>query len=84
MSITSKKPTKNKIWFWGEDCKYEVILENARKLQWKIIREDKNENKTNIFWIDVSTINERFKIVLPWQIVNHFPGMVISCVIYIY
>jgi len=75
-TASTKVSAKSKVWFWAQDCKYEVIFDNAKKLQWKIVREDKNEGKVNIYWIDVATINERFKTILPWQTINHFPGMV--------
>ena len=67
--------SKSKVWFWAEDCKYQVILDNAKKQQWRLVRDERYESKANIYWIDVSAIHERFKVVLPWQIVNHFPGM---------
>lgn len=76
--ISSSSGGKSKVWFWAPDCKYQVILNNAKKMSWKLVKDERNESKANIYWIDVSTIHERFKIVQPWQMVNHFPGMVRS------
>ncbi len=42
---------------------------------WKIEKNEKNELKCNIYWIDIASIQERFKSIQPWQIINHFPGM---------
>lgn len=42
---------------------------------WKLIDDNKLEPRVNIYWIDVSTIHERFRSIQPWQIINHFPGM---------
>ena len=76
--VNSNSGGKSKVWFWAPDCKYQVILNNAKKLNWKLVRDERNEHKNNIYWIDVSTIHERFKIIQPWQMINHFPGMVCS------
>jgi tubulin polyglutamylase TTLL6/13 len=78
--VLAKKPPRrrkdsNIIWFWGNDCKYSVITDKAEALSWKVVDEEKKEGKCNLFWVDVSTIHERLRSVLPWQIVNHFPGM---------
>ncbi|CAN0147841.1 unnamed protein product, partial [Ectocarpus fasciculatus] len=70
-----RRKDNNIIWFWGNDCKYEVITDKVDSLGWKIVDDDKKEAKCNLFWVDVSTIHERLRSVLPWQIVNHFPGM---------
>ena len=70
-----KKPSSNNVWFWAPDCRYSVILNNVKEIHWKLIQDEKNEPKTNLFWIDVSTIHERFRSIQPWQSINHFPGM---------
>jgi hypothetical protein len=74
--LVKVKKTNDTIWFWANDCKYEVILEQVKSLpDWKLIDDEKKESRCNLFWIDVSTIHERFRSILPWQMINHFPGM---------
>jgi len=91
ITVTTKYKTKriklngsNTVWFWAPECKYEVILNNVKIMKipkefgngnWKLIEDDKHESKVNIYWIDVSTIHERFRTIQPWQVINHFPGM---------
>ena len=70
-----RKKDNNVIWFWANDCKYEVITDKVDSLGWKQIEEEKKESKCNLYWVDVSTIHERLRTVSPWQVVNHFPGM---------
>lgn len=70
-----KKKVNEVVWFWANDCKYSVILDKVTSLGWVLIDDEKKEIRCNVFWVDVSTINERFRSILPWQIINHFPGM---------
>ena len=70
-----KKKEKNRVWFWANECKYEVILDNVKNRKWKLIQDEKYETKSNMYWIDVATIHERFRTIQPWQTINHFPGM---------
>jgi hypothetical protein len=70
-----KKKSNTKVWFWATECKYEVILENVRKLGWRLVEEERNEQRSNLYWIDVAAIHERFRTIQPWQCINHFPGM---------
>jgi tubulin polyglutamylase TTLL6/13 len=74
-AIPKKKRTHNRVWFWANDCKYEVILDNAKNINWVLITDEKYESKVNIYWIDVASIHERLRMIQPWQIINHFPGM---------
>jgi hypothetical protein len=78
-TVTAKKKPSTvgntKVWFWANECKYEVILDNVAKMKWRLITDEKYEPKCNIYWIDVATIHERFRTIQPWQIINHFPGM---------
>jgi hypothetical protein len=46
-----------------------------RPSRWELIDDEKYESKANVYWIDVSSIHERFRSIQPWQIINHFPGM---------
>ena len=68
------KPRK-KVWLWAGECKYDVVLETAKGNGWKVQEDDKNESKSNVFWVDVATIQERLRSLQPWQMINHFPGM---------
>lgn len=74
-TVPKKKKTYNRILFWSAECKYSVIIDRVKELGWKLIDDERNENKVNIYWIDVATIHERFRTIQPWQIINHFPGM---------
>ena len=72
-----KKKTKpnSKVWFWASECRYDVILNNVKGLGWRLIEDERNETKSNVYWIDVAAIHERFRSIQPWQMINHFPGM---------
>ena len=50
-------------------------MDNVKGVGWKIIMDEKKESTVNVYWIDIATIHERFKTILPWQVINHFPGM---------
>lgn len=71
----TKKRKYQRVLFWSAECKYSVVLNRVDELGWKQVDYEKSENKANVFWIDVSTINEHFRHIQPWQIINHFPGM---------
>eukprot|EP00607_Mallomonas_marina_P002526 CAMPEP_0182433974 /NCGR_PEP_ID=MMETSP1167-20130531/66783_1 /TAXON_ID=2988 /ORGANISM="Mallomonas Sp, Strain CCMP3275" /LENGTH=371 /DNA_ID=CAMNT_0024623301 /DNA_START=60 /DNA_END=1172 /DNA_ORIENTATION=+ len=70
-----KKPNDNRVWFWANECKYEVILDKVRSIGWKLVEDEKNESRCNIFWVDISAIHDRMKTLQAWQVINHFPGM---------
>jgi tubulin polyglutamylase TTLL6/13 len=70
-----KKKTSNRVFFWAAECKYVVIIDRVNELGWKTTDDEKLMGKTNVWWIDVATIQERMRQVQPWQIINHFPGM---------
>ena len=69
----AQKPKKMK--FWSGECKYECITDAAKENNWSIKDQEKDEAKSNLYWVDVATINERLRTMLPWQMINHFPGM---------
>lgn len=71
----SGKKGNSTVWFWSAECKYEVILDRVKEIGWKPVEDEKKESKCNVFWIDVASINERFRTIQPWQVINHFPGM---------
>ena len=64
-----------RVWFWAAECKYVVILDNVRGIGWRLVEDERHESKSNIYWIDVAAIHERFRSIQPWQVINHFPGM---------
>lgn len=72
-SSTSKD--KCAVGFYTESCRYDVIFNNVQKLNWKRIDDQKLESHANIIWIDISVIQEKMRNILPWQIINHCPGM---------
>lgn len=61
--------------FWTAECKYSVIVNRVKELDWRLVEDEKMESKVNVLWIDVATIHERLRSIQPWQIINHFPGM---------
>lgn len=70
-----KKKAANRVLFWSAECKYAVIIDRVNELDWKLVDDEKQESKCNVFWIDVASIQEHFKTIQPWQTINHFPGM---------
>lgn len=70
-----KKKVQNKVVFWSSECRYSVIINRVNELEWRLVDDEKYNSKANLLWIDVATIHERIKNVLPWQTINHFPGM---------
>lgn len=78
-TVTTNKKKKTgaqtRIYFWAAECKYSVILDLVGELDWKLVEDERLQNRINLFWIDVATIHEHFKHIQPWQMINHFPGM---------
>ncbi|RLN55349.1 hypothetical protein BBJ28_00011367 [Nothophytophthora sp. Chile5] len=59
-------------------CKYEVVRRVARARGWKLVTDEQPDGKPsvcNLHWIDVPDFLPTFKTLLPYQKVNHFPGM---------
>lgn len=59
-------------------CKYEVVRKIARDRGWVLITDETDRAviaACNLHWIDVPDFLNTFKILLPYQKVNHFPGM---------
>jgi len=69
------KAKGKKILFWSPECRYDVILNVVKRIGWKLVDDEKQENRVNMYWIDIATIQERFRMIQPWQMINHFPGM---------
>jgi hypothetical protein len=43
-SVVQRKnflPSRDKVWFYGIECKYEVIMDNVKGVGWKIIMDEK-------------------------------------------
>ena len=72
---TKKRKQNTRVWFWASECRYEVIMDKVRGLGWKLVEDERNEIKSNVYWVDVAAIHERFRMIQPWQTINHFPGM---------
>lgn len=70
-----KKKGNTKVWFWANECKYDVILDNVKNVGWKLVHDERFESKANMYWVDVASIHERMRSMQPWQTINHFPGM---------
>ena len=70
-----KRKPNTRVWFWACECRYDVILDNVKGLGWRLVEDERNETKSNVYWIDVAAIHERFRSIQPWQMINHFPGM---------
>jgi Tubulin-tyrosine ligase family len=70
-----KRRTNTRVWFWVDECRYSVIVDNVKGLGWKLVDEERHESKSNMYWIDVAAIHERFRSIQAWQTINHFPGM---------
>lgn len=72
---SKKRRTNTRVWFWVDECKYSVVVDNVKGLGWKIVDEERHEAKSNMYWVDVAAIHERFRSIQAWQTINHFPGM---------
>lgn len=70
-----KKKQSSRVLFWAPECRYSVIHDRVKEIDWKAVEDEKQESKVNVYWIDVAAIHERFRTIQPWQIINHFPGM---------
>jgi len=68
-------PVNSKVYFFSSECKYSVIIDRVKELDWRLVEGEKYESRVNLIWVDVSTIHEHFRTIQPWQVINHFPGM---------
>ena len=63
------------------DCHYEVVRQCATELcRWKLVSkrevDDPNQPFTsNVYWVDCAQISAVMQRMLPYQKINHFPGM---------
>ena len=56
-------PMNSKVFFWQSECKYSVIIDRVKELDWKLVEGEKYESRVNLIWVDVSTIHEHFRYV---------------------
>ncbi|DAZ99779.1 TPA: hypothetical protein N0F65_001288 [Lagenidium giganteum] len=59
-------------------CKYEVVRKIVRERGWHMVTDEEDKagiSSCNVHWIDVPDFLGTFKMLLPYQKVNHFPGM---------
>ena len=70
-----KKKRTQRVIFYAADCWYSVVKERVKQLGWKTVEDEKLDSKANLFWVDCSKLHDRLKILQPWQVMNHFPGM---------
>ena len=70
-----KKKRTQRVIFYAADCWYSVVKERVKQLGWKTVEDEKLDAKANLFWVDCSKLHDRLKILQPWQVMNHFPGM---------
>jgi hypothetical protein len=56
-------PTNSKVFFWQSECKYSVIIDRVKELDWNLVEGEKYESRVNLIWVDVSTIHEHFRFV---------------------
>lgn len=72
IKISLTKP----ITIWAS--RYAVVREAAQKLGWKIVdpSEESSKESVNVLWVDTSNVNEYLSTIRPWQLINHFSGMV--------
>lgn len=54
-------PTNSKVYFWSSECKYSVIIDRVKELDWKLVDSERYESRVNLIWVDVSTIHEHFR-----------------------
>lgn len=55
-TTVSAPKRKSKILFWSPECRYDVILNVVKQIGWRLVDDEKSENKINMFWIDIATI----------------------------
>jgi hypothetical protein len=53
--VISQAGNNGRVYFFGAECKYEVILETVRNLKWKIINEEGSKQEARY----TSTVDER-------------------------
>ena len=54
-------PCNSKVYFLSSECKYSVILDRVKELDWKLVEGEKYESRVNLIWVDVASIHEHFR-----------------------
>jgi len=66
--------------FSGKVCRYDVVKSCAINRGWDIVNESAPESQKkncNVYWVDTCPgVHDHFRMLQPWQCLNHFPGMV--------
>ena len=90
-TTSNSTSTANRITFYdGDACRYPAVRAAAAKMGWRLVKDEtssqqqqtkNNKQKSpqqtcNVLWVDVSILADYFLLVQPWQVINHFPGMV--------
>ena len=89
-TTSNSTSTANRITFYdGDACRYPAVRAAAAKMGWRLVKDEassqqqtkNNKQKSpqqtcNVLWVDVSILPDYFLLVQPWQVINHFPGMV--------
>jgi len=70
---THQALTRRRVTLCTVDSRYDIITEAAKTCGMRVVGH--NDDGCNIYWLDISTISERFSRLEPWQRINHFPGM---------
>lgn len=59
-------------------CRYEVVRKIVRDRGWVIVSDESDPRAVaacNLHWVDVPEVQGKFTSLLPYQKLNHFPGM---------
>lgn len=59
-------------------CRYEVVRKVVRDRGWTIVSDEEDTRGAaacNLHWVDVPEVANKFTALLPYQKLNHFPGM---------
>jgi tubulin polyglutamylase TTLL6/13 len=75
-SENDKNSNSRYVKIWAS--RYAVVREAAQKLGWKVVdpSEESSKESVNILWVDTSNVNEYLSTIRPWQLINHFSGMI--------
>ncbi|KAG2430736.1 hypothetical protein HYH02_013575 [Chlamydomonas schloesseri] len=77
MNAIKKREVSNRLVVNLSACKYPLVREAAERMGYTV-SEDDNE-MWDLFWSDLSVSGERVQRMLPFQRLNHFPGMLEIC-----
>lgn len=69
----SKKKKQPKLILCTSQTKYRVVKKSCRRLDFKL-NDDENSD-WDLFWADTGIVPQRVQKMLPYQRINHYPGM---------